>query len=98
MKHLCLAAPISLEAEMQEDDPISGVSFRNTKRHFRKKYGSVGKEGPRLPEPYPVFDGRKEVHIHPRSTRLELCGCGYPAKPCQLGTDERRNYCYKYNP
>ena len=83
---------------MREQDQILGVSFRNTARHFRKKYGPIGPEGPRLPS-YPdlsIKADRKEIHLHPRWQRTEQCSCGYPCEPCQYGAkDNRRNFCAK---
>lgn len=82
---------------MKIDDPIAGVSFRNTKRHFRMKYGPVGPEGPRVPEDYPgIVLKDQEAHLHPRSKRTVLCNCGFPLKPCNYGKDAHEgNYCHK---
>lgn len=86
---------------MKLNDPIAGVSFRNTKRHLRMKFKStaVGEEGPIRPD-VSVYDTVKikdaEDHIHPRSRREIKCNCGFPHKPCNYGKDAHvSNYCFK---
>lgn len=81
---------------MKFDALIAGASFRNTKRHYRRKYGPVGPDGPRLPEYPDIVLKDPEDHIHPRSKRTVLCNCGYPHSPCNYGKDAHvGNYCHK---
>lgn len=84
---------------MRTEDPIQGVSVRNTKRHIRKKWlaSAVGDDGPQLPDyQFPVTRKNVQDHVHPRSLRIPDCPCGYPAKKCEFWTeDNERNYCFK---
>lgn len=80
---------------MIEDDPIQGVSWRNTKRHHRKKTTVVGPDGPRLPGVWAAgLPLDPEAHIHPRRYRTEKCPCMYPCKPCDFMDNDGRNYCF----
>lgn len=83
---------------MIAEDPIQGVSWRNTKRHYNKKKKAtcVGPDGPRLPDftwtyGLPIDP---EAHVHPRRNRTHKCDCGYPATRCTLLDDDGRNYCF----
>lgn len=83
---------------MITDDPILGVSIRNTKRHIRKKWKAtaVGEQGPQLPVSvdYAIVKD-PEDYIHPRRSRTEKCDCGYPRVPCPIFQKGcTRNYCF----
>lgn len=87
---------------MRTDDPIQGVSVRNTKRHIRKKWKltAVGENGPQLPgdpmDQFPITRIDLEDHVHPRSKRTPQCDCGYPSVRCPFWDDDCiRNYCFK---
>lgn len=80
---------------MRELDPVQGVSWRNTKRHFKKRMSPVSAEGPRIPTGWELPKVKDaQAHIHPRSLREPKCGCGYPHTGCLVHEDFTRNFCY----
>ena len=51
----------------------------------------------------PVTVNNPQLYVHPRSSRAEQCGCGYPRTPCVVGKKYhgeeeiyRGNYCHVY--
>lgn len=73
---------------MQQGDILSGLSVRNTGRHFRK----FGRPTIEVKNP--------ELHRHPRHKREEQCsgGCGWPATTCIKHENPRKNFCAKTDP